>query len=304
MNKMNFLDDNYLTFNDQDWNSRIQKEPFPITLDQLPIKISDAQKQAYLFISTYISIQYQHWAKQQKHIDEYLTKQHSHHTYIIGLAGGVAVGKTTTATLLKSYLTQLLQTDNIKIVSTDNFLLSNAKLHEKGLMERKGFPESYDIKALLHFLNQVKLGKKNIQVPIYSHQTYDVSPDTSRQMTSPSVLILEGINVLERTPSETVTITDFLNHSLYIDAPETMAIKWYWNRVSRLYEKAKEDETSYFKRFSALTREEFEQVAMQTWDRINRPNLKQYISPTKNRANMIISKGLNHQIEQIHIKKY
>ncbi|MTT33241.1 type I pantothenate kinase [Terrilactibacillus sp. BCM23-1] len=301
---MNFPDNNYLTFDDQDWNSLIHKEPFSITLDRLPIQISDAQKQAYLFISTYISIQYQHWVEQQKHIDHYLKTQNSHHTYIIGLAGGVAVGKTTTATLLKGFLTQLLQTDDIKIVSTDNFLLPNAKLNEKGLMDRKGFPESYHTKALLQFLNQVKLGEKNIQVPIYSHQTYDVSPDTFRQMTSPCVLILEGINVLERTPSETESITDFLNHSLYIDAPETMAIKWYWNRVSQLYEKAKEEETSYFKRFSALTRDEFEQVAMQTWDRVNGPNLKQYISPTMNRANVIISKGLKHQIKQIHIKKY
>lgn len=279
--------------------------------DNLKKVLSDREQyHIYLSISNFLFQHYHTYTAQRQSIASMLGKKNKDTPYIIGLAGGVAAGKTTTAAIFRAFLSQMIQSSHVEIVSTDNFLYPNAILKKKGMMERKGFPESYDMKALIHFLQSVKTGQADLKVPIYSHDTYDVSRDEEQTVQQPNIILLEGINVLQRPQVPVIGkdvpafISDYLDNAIYVNADETSAIEWYLQRVENLYTIYRHDPSSYFHQFSDLKRDEFRQLARQVWEKVNGPNLKKYISPTYQFANIILNKGSDHKIEQINLRKF
>jgi type I pantothenate kinase len=228
--------------------------------------------------------------------------------YIIGIAGSVAVGKSTTARILKALLGRWPNTPKVGLIATDGFLLPNAVLERERLMERKGFPESYDLPALLAFLNNIKAGQRNVAAPVYSHLVYDIVPGESVIIDRPNILIVEGLNVLQtsRLPRDgraVPFVSDFFDFSIYMDAEETQIRRWYIERFMTLRETAFRDPSSYFKRYSELSADEAVAVAQRIWREINGVNLKQNIEPTRERADLIIEKGPRHTLEKVSLRK-
>jgi type I pantothenate kinase len=228
--------------------------------------------------------------------------------YIIGVAGSVAVGKSTTARVLKALLARWPNTPKVDLVTTDGFLLPNAELTRLGLMERKGFPESYDTGKLLHFLADIKAGKRNVKAPLYSHLVYDVVPGEETTVDRPDILIVEGLNVLQpaRMPKDGTAIpfvSDFFDFSVYIDADEADLHRWYVNRFLRLRHTAFRDPLSYFRRYAELAEGEAVATADGLWNRINLLNLRENIVPTRQRASLILKKGASHRIETVALRR-
>ncbi len=228
--------------------------------------------------------------------------------YIIGVAGSVAVGKSTTARVLQALLSRWANTPKVDLITTDGFLLPNAQLEREDLMERKGFPESYDSAKLLRFLSDVKAGRSHVEAPVYSHLTYDVVPDESVSVDRPDILIVEGVNVLlpsrlPRDGKETPFVSDFFDFSVYLDADEDQLEKWYVSRFMRLRSTAFRDPRSYFKKFSEVSDAEAEEVARSIWKRTNLRNLHENILPTRARASLILTKGSSHRIEEVALRK-
>ncbi|HLM41699.1 MAG TPA: type I pantothenate kinase [Microvirga sp.] len=228
--------------------------------------------------------------------------------YIIGVAGSVAVGKSTTARVLKALLARWPNTPKVDLVTTDGFLLPNAELTRLGLMERKGFPESYDTSKLLHFLADIKAGKRNVKAPLYSHLVYDVVPGEETTVDRPDILIVEGLNVLQpaRMPKDGTAIpfvSDFFDFSVYIDADQEDLHRWYVNRFLRLRHTAFRDPLSYFRRYAELPEAEAIGIADGLWSRINLVNLQDNIVPTRQRASLILKKGPSHRIETVALRR-
>src|SRR5688572_2906044 len=228
--------------------------------------------------------------------------------YIIGVAGSVAVGKSTTARVLKALLARWPNTPKVDLVTTDGFLLPNAELTRLGLMERKGFPESYDTGALLRFLADIKAGKRNVEAPVYSHLVYDVMPGEGVVIDRPDLLIVEGLNVLQpaRLPRDGQAIpfvSDFFDFSIYLDADEAMLRRWYVERFMTLRETAFRDPKSYFRKYADLSEAEALELAHGLWSRINRPNLVENILPTRRRADLILRKSWSHGIENVSLRR-
>lgn len=228
--------------------------------------------------------------------------------YIIGVAGSVAAGKSTTARVLAALLARWPNTPKVDLVTTDGFLLPNAELTRLGLMERKGFPESYDTQALLHFLRDIKAGKRNVSAPLYSHLVYDVVPDERVTVDRPDILIVEGLNVLQpaRLPKDGTAIpfvSDFFDFSIYVDAEEDLLHAWYVRRFMRLRETAFRDPKSYFRKYASVSEEEALATAERLWSRINLVNLRENILPTRQRASLILRKGDDHRIEEVALRR-
>ncbi|MFO1088872.1 MAG: type I pantothenate kinase [Hyphomicrobiales bacterium] len=228
--------------------------------------------------------------------------------YVIGVAGSVAVGKSTTARIVQRLLARLLPGKKVDLVTTDGFLLPNAVLEKEGIMNRKGFPESYDLPALLRFLSDIKAGKKHVEAPVYSHLSYDVLPGTRIVVDHPDVLILEGLNVLQtgRPPRDGKAIpfvSDFFDFSIYMDADPEVLRTWYVDRFFSLRETAFRNPKSYFHRYSSLTDDESRETANRIWETINLVNLKENILPTRQRADLILRKGPDHIIHSVWLRK-
>ena len=228
--------------------------------------------------------------------------------YIIGLAGSVAVGKSTTARLLRALLARWPDHPKVDLVTTDGFLHPNKVLEREGIMERKGFPESYDLPTLLRFLSDIKAGRRDVAAPVYSHLTYDVLPEERIVVDKPDILIVEGLNVLQtgRPPKDGKAIpyvSDFFDFSVYIDADVAILRQWYVARFLSLRETAFRDPNSFFHRYSKLSDEEAHTIANGIWDRINLPNLLENIQPTRQRADLILHKGDDHSIETVALRK-
>jgi type I pantothenate kinase len=228
-------------------------------------------------------------------------------TYIIGIAGSVAVGKSTFSRVLRACLERWPDHARVDLVTTDGFLHPNRILEERGLMKRKGFPESYDQRALLRFLADVKSGVKAVSAPVYSHLHYDIVPGARQVVERPDVLILEGLNVLqsppERRDGSKVFVSDFFDFSIYLDADERTVERWYVERFLRLRETVFQDASSYFHRYAALTPSEAAETAARIWREINLLNLKENISPTRERAHLVLEKVADHRIERIRLRQ-
>ncbi len=228
--------------------------------------------------------------------------------YIIGVAGSVAVGKSTTSRVLKALLTRWPNTPKVDLVTTDGFLLPNAELIAHGLLGRKGFPESYNTNALLRFLADIKAGKRNVPAPVYSHLVYDVVAGQEIVIDRPDILIVEGLNVLQpaRLPQDGKAIpfvSDFFDFSIYIDADEEDLRQWYLSRFLRLRKTSFTDPRSYFHRYAELSDEEATQIAEDLWERINLANLRENVLPTRLRAGLILRKGQSHRIEKVALRR-
>ena len=228
--------------------------------------------------------------------------------YIIGVAGSVAVGKSTTARVLQALLARWPNVPKVGLVTTDGFLYPNAVLQREGLMEKKGFPESYDLSALLRFLSDIKAGLHPVRAPVYSHLIYDVIPNHWIEIERPDILIVEGLNVLQagRLPKDGKAIpfvSDFFDFSIYLDADEDVLLSWYVNRFLTLRGTAFVDPKSYFHRYAKLSDTEATDVATSIWTRINLVNLHENILPTRLRADLILKKGVSHQIQEVALRR-
>lgn len=228
--------------------------------------------------------------------------------FIIGIAGSVAVGKSTTARVLKELLQRWPSSPKVDLITTDGFLLPNDVLRRENLMERKGFPESYDVGALLRFLSAIKSGQPDVQAPLYSHMTYDVLPGAYVTIDRPDILIFEGINVLQprQLPPDgkfVPFVSDFFDFSIYIDADETMIHQWYIDRFMRLRETAFKSPESFFHRYSQLSEEAARAIAEGLWSNINLKNLRENILPTRPRADLVLRKGADHLVEEVALRK-
>ncbi|MCC2096948.1 MAG: type I pantothenate kinase, partial [Hyphomicrobiales bacterium] len=236
---------------------------------------------------------------------EFLGTSNGKVPYIIGIAGSVAVGKSTTARVLRALLSRWPNTPKVDLVTTDGFLYPNAVLQEQKLMERKGFPESYDTQALLQFLANVKAGHYNVTAPVYSHLTYDVVSDQFTVVDNPDILIVEGLNVLQpgRLGSELPVVSDYFDFSIYLDAKTDILSQWYIDRFMTLRDTAFRDPRSYFKRYASFSDEEARAVAKDIWTKINLRNLYENILPTRARAGLILTKGQDHQVSAVALRK-
>lgn len=228
--------------------------------------------------------------------------------YVIGVAGSVAVGKSTTARVLREMLARWPETPRVELITTDGFLYPNTELARRGLMERKGFPESYDRRALIRFLSRVKAGQAEVRAPLYSHVIYDIVPGEEVVVRKPDVLIVEGLNVLQPArPSavdeSTVAVSDFFDFSIYVDARTRNIRQWYVDRFLELRRTAFSRPDSYFRRYAELTDEEATARALSIWESINAPNLEHNILPTRGRATLVLTKGSDHTVQRVRLRK-
>jgi type I pantothenate kinase len=225
--------------------------------------------------------------------------------FVIGIGGSVAVGKSTAARLLKALISRWEGTPRVELVTTDGFLYPNAELERRGIMHRKGFPESYDRRALLKFVSDIKSGHGEVKAPVYSHLSYDIVPNEFVRVTTPDVLIIEGLNVLQPPQvGQALALSDFFDFTIYIDADTTTIGEWYLSRFEQLWDSAFTDPASYFHQLTTeLSREQAIDRAREFWRTINLPNLIQNILPTRSRSTLVLRKSLEHRIESVLLRK-
>lgn len=226
--------------------------------------------------------------------------------FVIGIAGSVAVGKSTAARILQALLSQWPAHPRVDLVTTDGFLHNNAVLEARGAMARKGFPESYDVRRVFEFLIAVKSGAPRVTAPVYSHLTYDIVADTVQEVSRPDIMIFEGLNVLQTPPRQqgrALSVSDFFDFSIYIDADERDIERWYIERFMTLRETVFTDAKSYFHRYASLSDSEARATARRIWREVNRVNLKENIEPTRERAHLILRKGPDHDISSVSLRK-
>ncbi len=232
----------------------------------------------------------------------FLQKASKRQPFIIGVSGSVAVGKSTTSRLLQILLSRTFSNATVELVTTDGFLYPNAHLQEQNLLKRKGFPESYNMELLLDFLDNIKNGQ-NYQIPVYSHEIYDIVPDEKQSVTAADFVIVEGINVFQNPQNERLYMTDFFDFSIYVDAEVENIETWYLDRFKKLLTLAKEDPNNYYHPFTSQPENKVMEFAQNVWKSINLVNLQDYIEPTRNRAEIILHKTENHEIDEIYLKK-
>ncbi|MCM2580503.1 type I pantothenate kinase [Streptomyces meridianus] len=228
--------------------------------------------------------------------------------FVIGVAGSVAVGKSTTARLLQALLARWPEHPSVELVTTDGFLLPNAELHRRGLMSRKGFPESYDRRALTRFVADVKSGRDEVSAPVYSHLIYDIVPGERQVVRRPDILVVEGLNVLQpalpgKDGRTRLGLADFFDFSVYVHARAEDIEEWYLSRFRKLRETAFQDPASYFRRFTQVPEEEALEYPRMMWRTVNRPNLLQNVAPTRGRANLVLRKGPDHRVQRLSLRK-
>jgi type I pantothenate kinase len=305
----------YSVFTRGEWAKLRADTPMTLTgaeLDRLralndPVSLVDVEE-IYLPLSRLLSLYVAATQGLHRATQNFLGTHDRKVPYLIGVAGSVAVGKSTTARVLRQLLTRWPNTPKVDLITTDGFLFPNAFLRENGLMERKGFPESYDTQRLLRFLADIKAGQGKVTAPVYSHLVYDVVPGEIVTVDLPDILIVEGLNVLQpaRLPRDGKAVpfvSDFFDFAIYLDAEEALLRRWYVERFMTLRETAFRNPLSFFRKYADLTEAEALETALGLWGRINQPNLIENILPTRPRADLILRKGNSHGIEQVSLRK-
>jgi type I pantothenate kinase len=305
----------YALYMREEWARLRADTPMPLTeaelenLSGLTERISTSEVvEIYLPLSRLLNFYVE--AAQALHLatEGFLRKGNSKMPFIVGLGGSVAAGKSTTARVLRALLARWPSHRRVDLVPTDGFLFANAVLEGRGMMERKGFPESYDLAKLLDFLAEVKSGHARVEAPVYSHLVYDVLPDQKLVIEQPDIVIVEGLNVLQpaKLPKDGQAIpyvSDFFDFSIYIDAAEELVESWYVERFLRLRQTAFRDPASYFHRYASLSEEEAREIGLSIWRKINLVNLRENILPTRQRADLILRKGAKHAVETVALRK-
>ncbi|MEM9332478.1 MAG: type I pantothenate kinase [Pseudomonadota bacterium] len=305
----------YRYFSAEDWEAFKADTPLTLSEDEVrrlrsmndPISLNEVER-IYLSLSRLLSSHVeaaQHLYDQRR---DFLNFEGNKTPFIIGIAGSVAVGKSTTARILKELLTRWPSSPKVDLITTDGFLKPNAVLMEEGLMEKKGFPESYDVAEVLRFLSAIKAGEAQVQAPSYSHFIYDVLPDSLITVDRPDILIFEGINVLQsrdmpREGDSIPLVSDYFDFAIYVDADEKDIERWYIKRFMGLRDTAFRDPGSFFHKYSQVPETEALKVAQGLWDNINLVNLQENIKPTRPRADLILRKGPDHFVERVALRK-
>lgn len=299
----------YFTFDRTAWQNLSNRAELPLTQQQLAdikalndrISLEDVQD-VYVPLVRLLQKKYADFEKWNRDKLDFLQIPVKKTPFIVGISGSVAVGKSTTARLLQVLLSNWFSDLKTQLITTDGFLYPNAELKRRHLMSRKGFPESYNMKDLIHFLNAVKTGQKQIKVPKYSHQVYDVIKDEYDVIDQPDILIVEGINVLQLPANETIYVSDFFDWSIYVDAEADLIEKWFLERFGVLLDTAFHDPSNYYYQYAQMPREEAFAYAKKIWRDIDLKNLKEYILPTRFRADMILHKTEGHVMDNILVR--
>jgi type I pantothenate kinase len=268
-----------------------------------PIKLGEVED-VYLPLSRLLRLYFEASAGLRETVGAFLGQQIRPPPFIIAVAGSVAVGKSTTARLLQTLVTQWPQRPRTELVTTDNFLYPNAVLEERGLSNRKGFPESYDRRALLRFVQQVRAGAPEVTAPVYSHLAYDILPGQRQSVRRPDVLILEGINVLQPAPPGALALADFFDFSIYVDARTDDIRRWFLSRLRALRDTAFTDPKSPFRRLTQVSAAEVDAFGTRVWATINEVNLIDNIQPTRARASLVLYKGADHRVTRIRLRRF
>lgn len=302
----------FLSFNRQQWADLRKSVPLKLTEQDLKPLLGfneelslDEVSTIYLPLARLINYYIEENLRRQTVLNRFLGGHNPKVPYIISIAGSVAVGKSTSARILQSLLTHWPHIRKVDLITTDGFLYPLEKLKKENLLDKKGFPVSYDTPKLIHFLADIKSGKANVQAPIYSHLTYDIVPNRFNVVDQPDILILEGLNVLQTGSNKTnqIFVSDFVDFSIFVDAEETLLKEWYIRRFLKFRRSAFSDPNSYFKHYANLSEQEAIATAGRIWDEINGLNLKQNILPTRERANLILTKGEDHAVELVKLRK-
>lgn len=302
---------NYLRFNRDEWASFSSNDAVRITKDELAkikslgdvINLTDVQE-IYGSLINYLYLVYQEKRTLQQKQSEFLKQHVLAAPFIIGISGSVAVGKSTTARLLQVLLSRTFPNLNVHLMTTDGFIYPNEELKRRGLFDRKGFPESYNMNLLSDFLKDVLSGKENIAYPLYSQELSDIVPGKYGHVKQPDILIIEGINTLQLPTNGQIVTSDFFDFSIYIDADEELIEKWFMQRFESVLEMNKNDPTNFYYEMANGPRADAIQLAQDTWQMVNLVNLREYIEPTKQRASLILHKTTGHKIDEIYLRQF
>jgi type I pantothenate kinase len=302
--------DRYLVFDRREWAELRAATPLTLRQDDLDSLLGineridlDEVAEVYLPLSRLLNLYVSATQDLQRVTSTFVGSIAPKVPYVIGVAGSVAVGKSTFARILQALLSRWPAHPQVDLVTTDGFLHPNAVLAERGIMDRKGFPESYDTRALLTFLSDVKSGSAEVSAPVYDHVAYDILPDERVVVRRPDIVIVEGLNVLQVNREGVEFVSDYFDFSIYVDADVADIEEWYVRRFFALRESVFRDPDSYFRHFAGLTDEQADLTARHIWSTINGRNLRENIEPTRGRAGLVLRKASDHRVSEVRLRK-